>query len=80
MSTNGPSQDWIRFFVRFFFGALLGALAGLFLWAWLLSGAALGWLAIPAMALVIGVMAGLLGDHYWESFREQSWWNPLNWF
>jgi hypothetical protein len=77
--TNGRF-DWWRFWVHFAFGAVLGGLAGVYLWVRYWPHSPLGWLAIPAVGIPLGVVAGYFGEQYWESFRDRGWWNPLNWF
>jgi hypothetical protein len=72
--------DWARFLVHFVIGAMFGALAGLYTWSVWFDQASHGWMAMAAMAVFIGLLAGFLGDHFWESFRERSWWNPFTWW
>jgi sulfite exporter TauE/SafE len=79
MSLDNRPFNWLRFLVRFVFGAIFGGIAGLSLAARAdsRSGAIL---VASAMALFVGLIAGLWGDRFWESFRDGGFWNPFRWF
>ncbi len=71
------SIDWLRVVVHGVIGAVLGAGVGLMMWAFWFH--ALGpWLMV-GMALLCGLLAGILGDRFWDAWLEGAWWNPLNW-
>jgi len=76
MSSN-DSSGWFGFFVHFACGAIFGALFGLYLAAHLAEGGG-SWKFIVAPAVIVGLIAGSLGDRFWESFRD-SWLNPFRW-
>src|SRR5438552_1157778 len=67
MSDRERPFDWFRFAVQFFFGALFGGLFGFYLSAHADSRSTV-WLATLGGALVVGLIAGLWGDRFWESF------------
>jgi hypothetical protein len=67
-----------RFLVHFFFGFLFGVFAGFCLAIMITSDPLQVWMAVLGLSLFLGLLAGFLGDRFWESFRE--WWNPFRWF
>src|SRR5215467_7509750 len=67
-----------RFVVQFFFGAVFGAFAGFCLGVMIAPEPVQIWLWVLGMAIALGLLAGFLGDRFWDSFRE--WWNPFRWF
>lgn len=77
MSDRQRPFDWFRFGVQFFFGALFGGLFGFYLGAGAASRTT-AWLVTIFAALAVGLIAGLWGDRFWESF--QSIFNPFRWF
>jgi hypothetical protein len=75
MSVNcSPPADWAEFLVRFLFGALLGAAIGFSVWLRVFPFAAFGWIALPAGALLFGIIAARFGDAFWHSLRDWLWW------
>lgn len=71
--------DWIEYAIRFFFGVCFGALAGLI---FNFQSASYGTIElIVTSALIFGLIALVLGDHFWRfigfivkiNFRR-SWW------
>lgn len=71
--------DWTGFFVQFVFGAFVGAALG-FAW-WVKSPEVTSTSMTPGIsyigggALVCGIIAGFIGDRFWESLTDWfRWW------
>jgi len=79
VSLENRPFNWVRFLVQFMFGAGFGAIAGFYLAA-SADSQIIGILVISGMALLVGLIAGLWGDRFWESFRDGGFWNPFRWF
>ena len=61
---NGPKRDWVKTQVHFACGIILGVLI-----SWSMGG---GRLEICATGLVVGILAAIFLDRFWESLLE--WW------
>ena len=71
--TPDRPRDWFEFWVRFFFGAIFGLAVGFWLWLRIFPLWDFGWIALPATALLVGLVAALYGDHFRESLRDVHW-------
>jgi hypothetical protein len=72
--SNNRRFDWAGFLVHFFFGAVIGAVMGFGLWVKSSSATSPsltpGLYYIGGAALVLGLIAGCLGDRLWHSFAD----------
>jgi hypothetical protein len=65
--SDDPPADALEFWVRFVCGVLAGAFIGFMLWLrWFYTFGPYGWIGIPAVALVCGLVAGWWGDRFWH--------------
>jgi hypothetical protein len=71
---DAHDYDWLRFWIHFVCGALLGGLLGTGSWLhhWHSGMSPLFW--IGGCALAAGLVAGIWGDRFWESFLEDIRW------
>jgi hypothetical protein len=68
---------WTRFIMNFLFGAAMGVVVGFFLLGagllgpnWRAASAVLIVIVIAAPALVLGLVAGIFHDRFWEWIRK----------
>jgi hypothetical protein len=61
--------------VHFLCGGVVGSICGFCVWGNWLDGGDWGWLAVPAMTLIIACLAVELRDAFWERWiLWLSWW------
>ena len=78
MSSTDHSIDLLRVLVHGVIGTVLGSAVGVSIWAGFLSEN--GYWIVIVMGVLCGGLAAILGDKFWESFKDGSLLNPLNWW
>jgi hypothetical protein len=67
-------SDWSGFFVHFVCGAIIGAVLGFGIWVKSPEATSVptspGFFYIGGSALIIGLIAGFVGDRFWQSFGD----------
>jgi hypothetical protein len=73
-----PPNDWTGRILHFLFGAVLGAPIGLCVWFWWNPAQAGGWVLIPAVAVILGLLGAVWGDRLWYGLGRifRHWWLP----
>jgi hypothetical protein len=73
---NYKKIDWLKVILHFICGAFLGALIGFGFWVYWFDEqsirASLFWLS--GGALVIGLLAAIFLDRFWEGLKRYSYW------
>jgi ABC-type uncharacterized transport system permease subunit len=75
---RGDKIDWFAFWVQFSFGAILGAIVGVRFFARSEYATSSSWLPMILFlgcgGVAGGLIAGILRDDFWQSFRNTNWW------
>ena len=76
MGENGQSMDWARVVIHFVIGAIAGA--GLAFLICVFNYEGMPWTPMLVAGLVLGTLAAVFGDRFWEGFgslmKWLSWW------
>ena len=78
MRDNENRIDWRRVIIHFVVGAVVGGAIGAGYWIFdpVDTDTDVGVVLVVAGAVLVGTLAAIFGDRFWESLKDSSWWHP----